>query len=58
MTAAKPRVGEKIEEVSFAKVGGGDAITIGQAKDRWTMMSIISQTTISSSERQTEKIPK
>jgi len=40
MTAAKPRVGEKIEEVSFAKVGGGDAITIGQAKDRWTMLFV------------------
>lgn len=40
MTTSKPRVGEKIEEVSFAKVGGGDAISVGQSKDRWTMLIV------------------
>lgn len=39
MTTSKPRVGEQIEEASFAKVGGG-AISIGQSKDRWTMLFV------------------
>ncbi len=39
MTASKPRVGEPIEQTSFAALDG-DPISIGQAKDRWTMLFV------------------
>ncbi|MFY0681396.1 MAG: redoxin domain-containing protein [Thalassovita sp.] len=39
MSSPKPRVGENVEITSFPSVSGGE-ITIGAAKDRWTMMFV------------------
>lgn len=39
MTDHKPRVGQPIGEMSFPVVGA-DPITVGQPKDRWTMMFV------------------
>ncbi|MBS8261114.1 thioredoxin peroxidase [Roseibium polysiphoniae] len=39
MTTAKPRVGAPIEPTSFPSLSG-DTISIGQAKDRWTMLFV------------------
>ncbi|MEP3296976.1 MAG: redoxin domain-containing protein [Pseudoruegeria sp.] len=40
MTSAKPNVGAKVEEMSFPIVGSEDIVTIGQQKDRWTMLFV------------------
>lgn len=40
MTDHKPRVGEKIEELNFSTADGAKSISIGQAKDRWTMLFV------------------
>lgn len=40
MTSPKPNVGAKIEEMSFPVVGKAGTITIGQQKDRWTMLFV------------------
>ncbi|MEM7472221.1 MAG: redoxin domain-containing protein [Pseudomonadota bacterium] len=40
MTATKPRVGAQIEEMSFPSIRAADTVTIGQAKDRWTMLFV------------------
>ena len=40
MTVAKPRVGAQIDELSFPATDGGGSVTIGQAKDRWTMLFV------------------
>ena len=41
MTAAKPRVDAKIDEMTFpSAVEGAPAITIGQPKERWTMLFV------------------
>lgn len=39
MTDSKPRVGAKVEEMSFPAIDGG-TISIGQQKDRWTMLFV------------------
>ncbi|MEP0235905.1 redoxin domain-containing protein [Roseibium sp.] len=39
MTMSKPRVGAPIEPTSFPALSG-DTISIGQAKDRWTMLFV------------------
>jgi peroxiredoxin len=40
MTSAKPNVGAQIEQMSFLRLGSEDKITIGQKKDRWTMLFV------------------
>jgi len=40
MISTKPRVGEIVASLSLRKVDGGDPITVGQAKDRWTMLFV------------------
>ena len=40
MTTAKPKVGAKVEETSFAVVGSPEMLSIGQPKDRWTMLFV------------------
>lgn len=40
MSTAKPNVGAKIEETSFPVVGRDDKLSIGQQKDRWTMLFV------------------
>lgn len=37
---ARPNVGAKIAEMTFAVAAGDDPITIGQTKDRWTMLFV------------------
>lgn len=39
MTTAKPHVGAPVEPTSFPSVDGG-TISIGEAKDRWTMLFV------------------
>ncbi|WP_289032884.1 redoxin domain-containing protein [uncultured Roseibium sp.] len=39
MTTSKPRVGAPIEPTSFPSLSG-DTISIGQPKDRWTMLFV------------------
>jgi len=39
MTDAKPRVGEKIGEMTWGLVGGG-RVNVGAPKDRWTMLFV------------------
>jgi len=39
MTDSKPRVGEPVEKTSFPTIDGG-SISIGDAKDRWTMLFV------------------
>ncbi|WP_420413223.1 redoxin domain-containing protein [Roseibium sp.] len=39
MSATKPRVGEPIDETSFELLDGSK-VSIGQAKDRWTMLFV------------------
>ncbi|WP_299916883.1 peroxiredoxin [uncultured Roseobacter sp.] len=39
MTHTKPRVGAPVGELSFAATHGG-TITVGQPKDRWTMLFV------------------
>ena len=40
MTSTKPRVGAHVEKLSFTAVDGGGSISIGQSKDRWTMLFV------------------
>ncbi len=40
MTSAKPNVGAQIEQMSFSRLGSEDTVTIGQEKDRWTMLFV------------------
>ncbi len=40
MTAHKPKVGAKVDDMSFAVVGRSEPVSIGQAKDRWTMLFV------------------
>lgn len=40
MTSAKPRVGERVEQMIFQTVDGEVSIAIGQPKDRWTMLFV------------------
>ncbi|PRY26524.1 AhpC/TSA family protein [Aliiruegeria haliotis] len=40
MTGSKPRVGEHIGDFSFEVADRPDTITIGQTKDRWTMLFV------------------
>jgi len=40
MTTARPNVGAKIEEMSFPVIGRPELLSIGQAKDRWTMLFV------------------
>ena len=40
MTADKPKVGSKIDEMSFSIVGSHELVSIGQTKDRWTMLFV------------------
>ncbi|MEM7720627.1 MAG: redoxin domain-containing protein [Pseudomonadota bacterium] len=40
MTTAKPNVGAKVKEMSFAVVGRSERRVIGQSKDRWTMLFV------------------
>lgn len=40
MTDHKPRVGAAVEPTSFARVNGDGAVSIGQPKDRWTMLFV------------------
>lgn len=39
MTDQKPRVGQPVEQTSFPSLSG-EAISIGQAKDRWTLLIV------------------
>ncbi len=39
MTDSKPRVGAPVDQMQFATVDGG-AISIGDAKDRWSMLFV------------------
>lgn len=39
MTASRPLVGQPVEITSFPSLGGG-SITIGEPKDRWTMLFV------------------
>lgn len=39
MTTSKPRVGAQVDQLSFPAVGGG-LTSIGQPKDRWTMLFV------------------
>ena len=40
MTTARPHVGTQIGVLSFLAVRGGEPITIGEPKDRWTMLFV------------------
>ncbi|WP_253276912.1 redoxin domain-containing protein [Ruegeria sp. 6PALISEP08] len=40
MTSPKPNVGAQIEQMSFLRLGSEDKVTIGQQKDRWTMLFV------------------
>lgn len=40
MVSSKPNVGAKIEEMRFPSLGSVDYVTIGQIKDRWTMLFV------------------
>ena len=40
MTTPKPAVGAKIDEISFPIVGSNNKVSIGQLKDRWTMLFV------------------
>ena len=40
MTTIKPKVDAKIEEMRFPIVGSEKAVSIGQPKDRWTMLFV------------------
>lgn len=40
MTTAKPNVGAPIEQMSFPCLGSDESVTIGQSKDRWTMLFV------------------
>jgi len=40
MTDSKPRVGAPLGEFSFPVVGGTGSISVGQPKDRWTMLFV------------------
>ncbi|WP_298818985.1 redoxin domain-containing protein [uncultured Roseibium sp.] len=40
MSSPKPRVGERLEEMSFPVLGREGSITVGQPKDRWTMLFV------------------
>ena len=40
MTTPKPAVGAKIDEISFPIVGSKNKVSIGQLKDRWTMLFV------------------
>ena len=40
MTTIKPKVDAKIEEIRFPNVGSEKAVSIGQPKDRWTMLFV------------------
>ncbi|WP_299725367.1 redoxin domain-containing protein [uncultured Tateyamaria sp.] len=39
MSHPKPRVGAPIGEMTWALIGGGE-VSVGQAKDRWTMLLV------------------
>jgi len=40
MTDPKPRVGMQIDALSFPRADGSGSISIGQPKDRWTIMFV------------------
>lgn len=40
MNSTKPRVGEPVEQLSFPVADGEGSISIGQPKDRWTMLFV------------------
>ena len=40
MTTDKPKVGNKIDEMSFSIVGNDELVSIGQIKERWTMLFV------------------
>lgn len=40
MTTAKPNVGAPIEQMSFPCLGSAESVTIGQPKERWTMVFV------------------
>ncbi len=40
MTSSKPRAGASVARLDFATVDGEGAISIGQPKDRWTMLFV------------------
>ncbi len=40
MSSPKPRVGEPIAQLTFAKTDGDGDIEIGQPKDRWTLLIV------------------
>ncbi len=40
MVTDKPKVGAKIEEMRFPRVGSSEMLSIGQPKDRWTMLFV------------------
>lgn len=40
MATAKPDVGAQIEQMSFPSLGTAKSVTIGQAKNRWTMLFV------------------
>lgn len=40
MTSTKPRVGEPLGEFSFPLAGQDGSISVGQPKDRWTMLFV------------------
>ena len=40
MTATKPRVGANIDQLSFPSVDGEGSISVGQTKDRWTLLFV------------------
>lgn len=40
MTSAKPNVGAQIEQMSFPSLGAAGKVSIGQQKDRWTMLFV------------------
>lgn len=40
MITDKPNVGAKVEAMRFAVVGNSEMLSIGQAKDRWTMLFV------------------
>ena len=40
MTTPKPAVGAKIDDISFPIVGSNNKVSIGQLKDRWTMLFV------------------
>lgn len=40
MSSAKPHVGAPVEQMTFASLGSVQSVTIGQPKDRWTMMFV------------------